>query len=141
MVEIKYSGSEDASFRIMYKEPGSAEEKSVPYSGYLVRKGAALSIQLEQTEKTVLSSVTCNGEAVRAGDTILADKDVSIAVAFRKATVEGVPNEIHLTQAAKPISFKPRCATTGSLRGSFQCTTRASGIYLPARWSPWMQTA
>ena len=51
MVEIKYSGSEDASFRIMYKEPGSAEEKSVPYSGYLVRKGAALSIQLEQTEK------------------------------------------------------------------------------------------
>ena len=113
MVEIKYSGSEDASFRIMYKEPGSVEEKSVPYSGYLVRKGAALSIQLEQTEKTVLSSVTCNGEAVRAGDTILADRDVSIAVAFRKATVEGVPNEIHLTQAGETYQLQAQVRYDG----------------------------
>lgn len=86
----------------------------VPNSGYLVQKGTVLEVVPTQTNGTVVSEVLCNGNAVAAGQAIVANENTSIDVSFKKATIKGVPGIVKLGATGDSRQIDASVSYTGS---------------------------
>lgn len=91
MVLVTY---DEGDFKIMAQD--GDKTTLIPTSGYLVNKGAVLSVVPIQTDGTVVSEVKSNGEVVAAGQAITATENTHIAVTFRKAAIKGMPSVVKL---------------------------------------------
>lgn len=92
MVAVTYNNE---SYFVLAGEEDEADQ--LPFSGYLVKKGTPLKIVPDLFGDTkAVAWVMVNGEYVKAGDPIIADKDTDIAVAFANATIENMPRTVKL---------------------------------------------
>ena len=98
MVKVSYTTQDNKNFVITYREPGDSEEKTIPVSGYYVKKGSVLTITPEQTEKCVVSDIKCNSTKLKPGATFTADTDTTVDVSFKTASVVNVPGTISLSE-------------------------------------------
>ena len=98
--EITYN---EGSFKVYYKN-AEGSDLELQYSGYLVPKGSEITVVPTQTNETVVSSLSYNGNAVRPGESFVTNEDADITVGFREATVRDVPKSIRL--ASKSDTYK-----------------------------------
>ena len=110
MAKVTYNGSED--YLIAVKgEDGS--ETTVPYSGYLVKKGSSISVVPNQSESKAISSVTVNKVPILPGMSIDIAKDTEINVSFKEAAVEGMPEKISLAAKGDTYQLGAKVSYTG----------------------------
>ena len=91
MVKVEYNYGDFAVMQTV-----DDETSQVLSSGTKVPLGAQLTVVPEQSDGTVVSSVRFNHANVPAGQSFTADKDVTIEVEFRKASIKGVDSIVRL---------------------------------------------
>jgi len=92
------------------------EEKRITKSGTFVSKGTVIGIVPLYSDSKAIFSVVCNEAPVRAGETMVADKDLDIKVTFAKAMVENMPKEVKLADADATYQLKAKVAYDGLRR-------------------------
>lgn len=100
MAAISYN---DGPFTVFWKV-GDEEEHEHQGSGYKVPKGSVVRVEPTQTDGTVVSALSYNGQNVKPGETITANEDITISVGFREAAIKDVPSSIRL--ASKGDTYK-----------------------------------
>ena len=95
---------------IMYDEDDNI--KNVPYSGYKIKKGDKVEINVYPYSGNVLSDLKCNNEKVLPDTEITADQNLDFSISFLSAAVEGMPKKICLDSKGDTYQLSPTVAYT-----------------------------
>lgn len=108
---------EEAASKLLVQDQ---DGKVIPYSGYLVRKGTALTVSPDPQEAfgMAISELTVNEETKAPGEEIVAEEDLQIHAGFEKASVTGMPDSIALETEDETFQLNAQTVYTGLSAGA-----------------------
>lgn len=115
MVMVTYDVPLETDVRLVCETGEDQVPLSIPFSGYKVKKGSLISIEISGSKGYAISDVRCNQEKIKAGDSIIADEDLEIAVSVKKATVKGIPSQIYLDKKGDSYQLQGKVSYEGLL--------------------------
>ena len=111
VAKVTYTGND--SFAVFAETEDGVIE--LPYSGYYVDKGAALTVEPATENGKAIYSVIVNGESVPFGGEIIANEDTEIRVTLAGATITGMPQSIAIASADESYQLTARVRYSGLL--------------------------
>ena len=91
----------------------------IPYSGYLVKKGSVLNVKPVGMDGSVISGVLCNQKDVKPNEQIAVNADSLIAVSFKSATVQGVPESVKIASKGDTYQLNASVRYNGLVESLF----------------------
>ncbi len=101
----------------------NGENKVIPYSGYMVKKGTEVNVFPNNIDGKAVLAVLCNGQFISHNKeltgpciaSIPADTDLDIAVTFADAEIANMPKEIKLSAEGDTYQLEPKVKYSGLL--------------------------
>ena len=114
MCAVTMSGSNAQDYQIRYSIDDN--DYTLPYSGYRISKGAALTVVPTQEDSKALRSVIVNGKALKAGGSYIVEKDTQVKAEFAEAQIKGLPKSVKLESKYDTYQLNAEVRYTGLLR-------------------------
>ena len=100
-------------YDVTYTLPGDDNEYAVLTNGYLVKKGAELTVVPSQIDSKAVAGIICNDTLVGVGEKYTVESDTKISVIFADAKVKGMPKSIELASKGDTYQLEAKVAYTG----------------------------
>ena len=112
MVKISFNESVAENLLLTAEKDGNI--RTVPFDGYLVEKGSALTITPNQQEsKAILSLIDHHGNTIHPGEPMIVEEDTTVRAAFAGAAVTGMPKTVNLAQKGDTYALTAKVQYTG----------------------------
>ena len=108
MAEITYDND-----NIVITSTYNDTEEIIPYSGYLVEKGATLTVKPVQTDGTIPLYILCNLTLMTPNASYTVKDNTKVTAEFAAAAVEGVPSSVVLKAKGDTCQLNAKVTFTG----------------------------
>lgn len=114
LVKVTYNEKDDRY--LVYPVGADPGNRAIPFSGYLVKPGTELSVDVFPDNGSTVLRAVANNNAIRVNEKFTVNEDTEINVLFAPAVIEGMPKQVNFEDRSESCQLDLAVKYTGLLK-------------------------